>query len=156
MVEYNTWDSLFEILDRDIQVSFENVSDQIVKLWKQLVEENFYSYNPSEYVRSFQSLDAISITNIRKLPNGMTEIEIGYDISKIKTFTYTGMSTGMERTGHENPSEMPMYIEGGFEMPNGAYHDGARAYDWLVKYIKGNDFKALLANELRKLGYILK
>ena len=34
--------------------------------------------------------------------------------------------------------------------------NGARAYDWLVKYINGNDFKALLANELRKLGYVLK
>ena len=156
MANYSTYDSLFKAINRDIQVSFEHMSNQIVKLWKTLVEENFYSYNPSEYRRSFQSLDSISVLSIKKSKSGNIEVEIGYDISKIKTFTYTGISSGMERIGHENPSEIPMFVEEGFEMINGKFHDGAKAYEWLIKYIKGNDFKALFSNELKKMGYTLK
>ena len=49
MVEYNNYSDLFARLDRDIQVATENVSDQIVKLWKSLVEKNFYNYDNQIY-----------------------------------------------------------------------------------------------------------
>lgn len=42
-----TWDSLFSEIENDIGKSLLKVSNQIVEIWKQLLEDKFYSqYEP--------------------------------------------------------------------------------------------------------------
>lgn len=151
---YNNYSDLFARLDRDIQVATENVSDQIVKLWKSLVEKNFYNYDNQIYSRTFESIDSICIFNIKKDINGQTTVEMGYDMSKIKFYPEEDGLWNKHGEGFN-----PYLIEDGWNhYYNGirTQHHGAEALDYLLTYVKGNDFKALFANELRKLGYVLK
>ena len=85
-------------------------------MWKNLVYKNFYrAYpNPVEYDRSMDTLNSITIIDIVKTPRG-TVVSIGYDISLIKSFTYTGLLTGLERQGHTQPDLQPFYVEEGFD-----------------------------------------
>lgn len=156
MAEYNTWDSFLNATERNINIAFENISNIAVELWQKEVEDKFYNkYNPSEYDRSYQTLESIRVLNISKLPNGQISIEIGYDISKIKTFTYMGLTSGIERQGHNQPEMQQTYIEDGFS-GYGVDRDGSHALEYMLKYVNGNDFKVIFAKELRKSGYILK
>lgn len=157
MVEYNMWDSFLNAVEKDIDKAFESVSDKVVEIWKREVEDKFYgAYTPTkEYVRDYETLDSIRTLNISKNTNGQLEIEIGYDISLIHTSNYIGKKTGIERERHSDPSLQPYLVEYGFE-GYGIEREGSHAFEYMLKYVKSNDFKALLANELRKLGYILK
>lgn len=156
MTDYSDWDSFLNAFDKDIETSFENTSYKIVELWKQLVEENFYNYDNKLYERTWESLDSICVLKFSKNTNGQVEIEIGYDVSKIKFYD---MSSKGLWNKHQNPEMMPNLIEYGW---NNMYqgirteHHGAEAYEYLLKYVNSEDFRALFANELRKLGYTLK
>lgn len=154
MPDYNDYESLFKAINRDIQVATENVSDQIVKLWKNLVEKNFYNYDNQIYSRTWETLDSICILNIKKDSNGHITIEMGYDESKIKFYPE---EDGMwNKHGEGFTSNL---IEDGW---NHYYkgirtqHHGAKALEYLMKYVNSSDFKTLFSNELRKLGYTLK
>ena len=156
MAEYVDWDSFLNAVEEDIEESFWKISDTIIEIWKREVEDKFYGlYNPSEYIRDYQTLDSIRMLNVSKNINGQIEIEIGYDTSLIHTSTYIGKQSGLERERHSDPSMQPIYVEEGF-FGYGVEREGSHALEYMLKYIKGNDFKALFANELRKLGYILK
>lgn len=157
MTEYSNWDSFFNAVEKDIDKAFELVSDKVVEIWKREVEDKFYgAYNPTkEYVRDYETLDSIRTLNISKNSNGNIEVEIGYDTSLIHTSTYIGKKSGLERERHSDPELQPYLVEYGFE-GYGVEREGSHAFEYMLKYVKGNDFKALFANELRKLGYTLK
>lgn len=156
MVDYSDWDSFLNAVDKDIEISFEKISQIAVEIWKREVEDKFYGvYSPVEYDRNYQTLDSIRVIKISKNTNGYFEIEIGYDISLITTSNYTGKRSGLERERHSNPELQPYLVEYGFE-GFGIDREGSHAFEYMLGYVKSDDFKALLSNELRKLGYILK
>ena len=148
---YDTYDALFKRMEEDIGEALMNVSNQLIEIWKELVQINFYDrFEPQVYSRSYQSLDAISLLTINKSANGY-EITMGYDESKINTYEAT--SNGYTYTAHENPELQGGYLESGFVMNNGVRREGAHALEEMLKYVNSRDFKALFENECRKLGY---
>lgn len=152
MTKYcNTWEQLFSTMEEDIGEALMNVSEQLIQIWKELVQTNFYDrYNPSVYKRTYETLESISLLNINKLSGGY-EVTLGYDESKINTYEVN--SYPYSYISHENPELQGGYVEYGFEMQNGVYRQGSHALEDMINYTKSRDFKVLFENECRKLGY---
>lgn len=146
----DTYDSLFKIMEEDIGEALMNVSNELITIWKDLVETNWYSkYDPLVYSRTWQTLDAISLMDVKKV-NGGYEIAISYDESKIQTIQET---SPYEYVKHSDPSQQGWLVEQGFIMNNGVRREGAHALEEMINYTKSKDFKVLFENECRKLGY---
>lgn len=156
MSDCYTFEQLFELIEKDISKSIDKVSEQVMNIWKQLVEDRWYgTYSPTEYIRSFETLESISIIKVDK-SSGNYSVSISYDDTKIHPFTYMGKTSGIEREGHTDISNQWNIVENGMDMPSGYFRDGSHAYEEMLKYVRSNDFLALFNVQLKKLGYIVK
>lgn len=145
--EYDTYSAMFKSIEKDIDRSLKTVSIQLVEIWKQLVEDNFYGmYNPTKiYPRTWQSLDAIMTLGFKN-----NTVYIGYNTSVIKRFTYGDRN---QYVGHGDIEKQPSFVEDGFTMRSGEKREGAHAFEDMLKYIHSDAFVALFNAEMKKLGY---
>ena len=150
---YKNYTEMFKDINNGIERAMESVAEIVRDIWRDLVEEKFYSvYEPSTYIRTFESIDAITSFPVTKV-GGNYMVEISYDESKLIT---RRPASGGDWGVHTSPSEQGGFIEWGWEMPNGQFRQGAHAIEEMMRYVKSNDFVALFKNEMRKLGYTFK
>lgn len=79
MAAYNNLDSLYKALGKQIEKSLDKTADELVGKAKNLIMTRFYAlYDPKEYTRTFQMLDSVVRSRIKKIPNGYS-VEIYLD-----------------------------------------------------------------------------
>lgn len=154
---YDTFEALFNSIDRSLEISTITISNKIRDMWKLLVYKNFYQAypNPIEYDRSMDTLNSITVINVSKTKKGIIA-SIGYDISLINPFTYSGLSTGMERQGHTQPELQPQFVEHGFSYKFGnieGEREGSGAFEQMLKLVTSQEFVNMFERELIKMGY---
>lgn len=146
----DTWDSFFKRVNTQVQKSIEEISEEILEEWRQLIWTEFYmAYTPSSYDRTYEMYTSLSLLKINKTSSGI-EISIGYDESQIHT------SQNGNWTSHEDISAMAGIIEYGNEFIYGHDPNGIQAIETMYDKINSPWFKNKFKQLMKQKGYTIK
>jgi hypothetical protein len=124
MVEFRDLNQMFAYMNDQLIIAMEKTAEEVQQIMQDYIQSNLYdSYQPSEYIRTYDYLNSLSVKKVRK-ENGWNVVEIFFDPEKIKQNEVEGfwnqhMSAYgyREWKGTQINELIPMWLEEGVESP---------------------------------------
>jgi hypothetical protein len=88
---FDTLSSIYKYLESEVIINTSKIAKEIADVLKNYVRLNWYNdHSPSQYQRTMDILNSISITDVKKNRNGYS-VKIFFDDSKINMIEYDGL-----------------------------------------------------------------
>lgn len=157
----STYSELERVLQQVAEDALNKVTIKVEKMIKKYVMDKLYnSYTPTDYIRSYDYLESLTVTKVTKNSLGELETKIFFDPNKIHSRETEGsywnqhMSINGDTTWEGKPiSEwIPVFIEYGTK---GSLWDrkGIHVVDNIMKELdRDGKYKKFMASELKRMG----
>lgn len=150
MTQIRSFKQLEQVLLQSIAIGVEEIGKQIKEMLRKNVQELWYerSYTPTNYTRTFELIDSITVTDVERVPDGY-QVVIYFDTDKINPYPpaqegewprHQSITDGADVSAY-----IPQWIEFGQNSPLFSY-EGVHAMqktkeevvddDWIKKRIK--------------------
>lgn len=84
MTDIRSYKELFKVINQNIQLSLEQVGKQVQKMVKDYILEELYrNHQPTEYDRTFEFLNSVSVSKVDEITKGKYTVQIYFDLNKI-------------------------------------------------------------------------
>ncbi len=153
---------LMDYIEKQAQDSLRLVALEVEKMMKDYVIDNLYlKYRPTQYLRSEEYVNSLTVTKVYKNSNGELETEIYFDPSKIHSRELKNeiwnqhMSMDGDDTWESRPIRewIPIWMEKGVSDSKWD-REGIHVVDNILKKLDNDkQFKKMMENELKKKGF---
>ncbi|MCP3925537.1 MAG: hypothetical protein GY714_23455 [Desulfobacterales bacterium] len=135
-----------------VKISTQQTAEDIEKMVTDYIMKEFYSYNPSDYHRTYEYINSLVHTKPIKIKDGW-KVEIYFDTDRIHASFVedSGWNQHMSFEQEDISPSIPLWIEEG--TPNNPYyqHEGIHSMDYVksqVAFIKSKVIEHLKKNGL--------
>lgn len=113
--DFKSLDSLFNYINKNIKSVIPQLAQQIEETIKQYILERQYSWTPSDYSRTYQYINSLTISKIQESSDGIA-VELYFDTSKITPMPHDDDRTWnkhMDMYGNPVNEFIPLWLEEG-------------------------------------------
>lgn len=153
---------VFKYIEKSVKISISEVMQKIKDILKDYILAHWYNragFSPSNYTRTYDYINSISISKVQVNGNGEVSASIYFDTDKIRPLPPAfpgewGQHSGL--SGQDVSAAIPYYIEYGNDSSLYAY-DGVAPVGNTRSLVQRQHIHTLeLANALRQMGYVVE
>lgn len=154
---------MLKYIEKQTQDSLRLISLEVEKMMRDYVIKNLYlKYEPTEYLRSEEYVNSLTVTKVYKNSDGGLETEIYFDPEKIhsreleKEVWNQHMSLNGDTSWEGKPINewIPVWMEHGVHGKTKWDRNGIEVVNnMLIELDNNGEFKKMMMNELRKKGF---
>jgi hypothetical protein len=152
--------SLYKHLENSILLDVQKIGEEVKNVLRNNVRVLFYERNgmnwtPEDYTRTYELIDSISVSPIKKIGNKY-EVSVYFDDEKIHPYKVAGEWSAHESvvTGENISQNLPFYMEYGNQSSLYSYSPDSPPVQTTIEDLKSDDYiKERLKELLKMQGY---